>query len=929
MKIEKIYLNGYGQFFDQEFGPLNQGLNLLRGENEAGKSTLLDFLRGILYGFADGKNPRRQHLPLRGGRHGGSLTILDERSSAWTVERYPRALKITSATGEEASPKVLQEILGYTDDRVFGSIFAFGLSELDDIKRLTEDNVRDAIFSAGIVGAGRSAAQAIKDLDDERSEITRSTKGDLQRHQLQMYVTQRSEIEAELRTAKDQSGNYLVAQHELEQQQRELEDIESRRERFRVRSQELHDLLHAKELRDNDRTARERLAITPSPSEADRNLAGEHRAIDELAFRLESYQHNQRELASRLNEQRQRATKITQGIDQIGITRQQAMNLQLSIGFISDIDRLVSRHNELLSDQQVQNGLLQSAQGELEEARSKLRQVTRDASPDALKSAEMELREIPTIREMTRELQSRYHHAQLQLANGRNVIGREKKTAILVILLLIILLGLGTTISSFGRSGHSATLPGILGVVVLVAGTIGLVVVRNLIAVTRQGSPSFTDQQRDRDELAKRVGERARLLLLPDLPSEAEIDAKERQLRSDGERSSVIRSAVNAVEASQLKFDRVEKILQELESELASSVDQATKLADELGITRTVDPTTLHAVGLAIIDTKELLLAEEEAEESSNVYRDQIKRYEAEVTALFARCNRVPPDPEGIEYAIVRLKDECIQIVDTIRDYELLDAQIAVSEERIAALFARSTDAHRLLSELESKDEESLSDELQSIEIELEVARADYEATLKRTIEIERSLAIVQGSRSIAELEIARTTVTEEISTILRHWSLLSTASLLLKKTFSRYETERQPAVIARAAELFREATNGRYVTLISREDASGRRNLLAVRENGGQIDSQLLSTGTAQLLYLCVRLAYTENFADRSTSLPLILDDVLVNFDPERSAAIARTICAVAERHQVLLFTCQPATVATFTEIDPKLNLVGLPERV
>ena len=48
------------------------------------------------------------------------------------------------------------------------------------------------------------------------------------------------------------------------------------------------------------------------------------------------------------------------------------------------------------------------------------------------------------------------------------------------------------------------------------------------------------------------------------------------------------------------------------------------------------------------------------------------------------------------------------------------------------------------------------------------------------------------------------------------------------------------------------------------------------------------LSRGTREQLYLAVRLGLIEEFAQRGTSLPLVLDEILVNFDPERMAAVA-----------------------------------------
>jgi uncharacterized protein YhaN len=70
------------------------------------------------------------------------------------------------------------------------------------------------------------------------------------------------------------------------------------------------------------------------------------------------------------------------------------------------------------------------------------------------------------------------------------------------------------------------------------------------------------------------------------------------------------------------------------------------------------------------------------------------------------------------------------------------------------------------------------------------------------------------------------------------------------------------------------------------------------------------LSRGTAEQLYLSLRFGYIEEFVQRSNPLPLIFDDILVNFDPKRAAAAAEAIGKLSKNHQILLFTCHPTTV-------------------
>ncbi|MGH2633288.1 MAG: ATP-binding protein, partial [Tepidiformaceae bacterium] len=51
MRIEHVHIDGFGHFSDRDLGPLDAPLTILHGPNEAGKSTLLAFLRTVLFGW--------------------------------------------------------------------------------------------------------------------------------------------------------------------------------------------------------------------------------------------------------------------------------------------------------------------------------------------------------------------------------------------------------------------------------------------------------------------------------------------------------------------------------------------------------------------------------------------------------------------------------------------------------------------------------------------------------------------------------------------------------------------------------------------------------------------------------------------------------------------------------------------------------------
>jgi len=152
---------------------------------------------------------------------------------------------------------------------------------------------------------------------------------------------------------------------------------------------------------------------------------------------------------------------------------------------------------------------------------------------------------------------------------------------------------------------------------------------------------------------------------------------------------------------------------------------------------------------------------------------------------------------------------------------------------------------------------------------------------------------------------------------------------LLLERTLRRHEQERQPAVLARAGERFAKVTEGRYTCLLPSIGDDGSRDAIrVVSSSGAEIDASSLSRGSVEQLYLCLRLGLAETFAERAASLPLILDDVLVNFDPSRAASVAEALADTAEHHQVLFLTCHPHLVQLMRNVAPRAQVIEL-ERI
>jgi len=179
---------------------------------------------------------------------------------------------------------------------------------------------------------------------------------------------------------------------------------------------------------------------------------------------------------------------------------------------------------------------------------------------------------------------------------------------------------------------------------------------------------------------------------------------------------------------------------------------------------------------------------------------------------------------------------------------------------------------------------------------------------------------LVQSSvKQQLELNIAAAEAT--IMNELRQYRKLALGKALVVMTKELYEQERQPAVLAKASQYFQLLTNGKYNRIITNAE---RQSLQLRTQEGVMIESELLSRGAAEQLYLAIRLAIHHEAAD-SRVLPLLLDDPFVNFDHTRLKQAMFTLEMFGESRQCLYFTCHKHILQHFEEHFPMAKTIEM----
>ena len=143
MKITDLKIDGFGVWNDLSLRGLSSELTVFYGPNEAGKSTLMQFMRSILYGMSPMR--RERYLPpVVGGRPGGWLKVETEQGPL-TISRYADRgptdvgkVTIITSDGEEQGDRLLREALEHVDEPTYNNIFAVGLREVQELNSLSD-----------------------------------------------------------------------------------------------------------------------------------------------------------------------------------------------------------------------------------------------------------------------------------------------------------------------------------------------------------------------------------------------------------------------------------------------------------------------------------------------------------------------------------------------------------------------------------------------------------------------------------------------------------------------------------------------------------------------------------------------------------------------------------------------------------------------
>ena len=230
MKITDFQVDGFGVWRNLSMNSLSDRVTVIYGENEAGKTTLMQFVRTVLYGFSP---DRRDHYlpPVHGGQPGGQLTIALPHGR-YRVRRHTNGaasgegqVEITSVDGSYQSCHQLATLLGGVDEAIFNNVFAVGLREIQQLATLNDTQAAQHLYDL-TTGLDRvSLFEVMRELTASRLRIIAD---DERPGQLTQLHAQRQKLEEEVRLLRSRTAEWVQLAGQVRTSNEEIVQLEQR-----------------------------------------------------------------------------------------------------------------------------------------------------------------------------------------------------------------------------------------------------------------------------------------------------------------------------------------------------------------------------------------------------------------------------------------------------------------------------------------------------------------------------------------------------------------------------------------------------------------------------------------------------------------------------------------------------------------------------
>ncbi|MCP3026762.1 AAA family ATPase [Halobacillus sp. A5] len=930
MKLTSLYIYGFGKWKDYSLSLSSHSLTVISGANEAGKSTLQQFILFILFGMPPQK--RSFYQPKTGGTVGGRIIVQTDSYGEIIVERvddrHQGEAICRLPSGETRGEDFLKKLMGGLHKSVYQSIYGFNANDLQELTQLNGEELGEVLLNVGLTGSSQ-IHQAEKNLDKQLNEKFKP-KG--RNPELNRMLTRIDELAARKSRIEKEIGDYQLSVERLEKLDEEIAAVDEAREAQRRAYYSHMQIKKALPIIQNYHQLTIHEAERPVPKAARHHMGDLQEQLLPLQSEVKSLQDSQSAKEIRLKninsevhaydrkdlsifeaqeseyqQAEQEYKRLTLQIDKYNDEIDKEMNrLDLSVDktelqdyefpfYLEETWRALREEEQLLEQQEIK------AAQESEALRRQM-EHTQGQLQSLLTGSISEKQSVEHS-----ELIDRYIHSQPSHEGKSNT----KKTLMMAALI--------TAGSLFLALETNQIIPLLIGVLTAAG----------VIVINRTGSP----------------GQRA-----PSITKEMYMKAREELQQYDQAKGEIIYLREQQQEQND-KCDQLKKWNDEWagrKSSLQLKIKEQVKRYPFLVDLKLVHWEKLYHLLKQVKDRHQELM---KLKAERQVSADHMRTIEEQAARFFKEQNwehneRTVSRQLQLRKEFVKdqlqLNEESIQLKNEIEQLQLqqerLETKIKPLENKKQTLFNNAgalsiTDFYekldhfdQLQQQLETKNqlehqvnmmltsqeqetfqvwvtpptESDIAFNLEKIEAELDKLQQDTKQYEQERAKTEHQIKYLESSDELSELTHQLALEKESFHEAAKEWASSKIALEVLSKTKEKYQNQHLPNVLKEAQTYFHKITHGKYTRL----HLDGVQQEIVVQdEQGFYFKTEELSRGTADQLYVSLRLALAKTLAEE-LSMPFLVDDAFVNFDSSRLSTMLSIIEQISRQHQVILFT-------------------------
>lgn len=1034
MRITKLRVDGFGVWNGLSVDRIEGELTLFYGRNEAGKTTLMQFIRSILYGFTE-ERASRYLPPVYGGNPGGELEVqvpdnklrMLRHQTVGAENTIEGNLDIRGSNGHHYGEDYLQRVLYGVDETIFNHVFAIGLQEIQELATLDGTDAAKQLYKLASGVDRVSLIDVMHDLEDRRRHILDVEANPEEPSLLAELWTRRRELLRDIEQRKDNgrawanlTENHRDLDNEIKGRKEQLGDLERRSRLFEVATQ-LREYYYErqtflKQLEELHKLPDERDLSIPKLEKLNNRIQEHAKQIEELvkksdsvkqaartlpvntflwqqASRVEATSEHQHWVASlqrqidRLTDEAHRlmeelGEKPTEGslrpvardsnMDQVEVDKKSLLALRNPARDIREAKRRVEEVQQELDRADEE---LSRLRNELETSLTQAGCENLIDSFDEAGKTVQNLRKLQAIDERADRLnhQRRDLEAELDDALEDQMMSTNRLTsvgALVVFGIALVLYGWG---GYFVKEFSTEPLIGFFGAMVIMMG-LGLKKYWDTQATERV---DLCKHQFDmvRQELQKIKSERE--VIERELPSG--FGSSDGRLMDAQRRMQAIEQLMpleGQVAEAQEYYRQAEELVQQATEEYEKVMEDWREALRSLGLSETLSPAHVKALSMRSDRVAQAQLRLSQCRHEIDQHQDDLMRLAERIGQLCADAHVKPlvDDPLGqlkqLEAELRAQQTLMDKRSEHLKEYKRYAKTRQIYKRKIARLkrlratmfskvgvdddasFRKLAQQHDVRRSVEGKvsnldkqikmglgNQYSMNEVAQLIEqypkkeldkqwelllSEIENHESTTEEMHVRRGEMAQQLKAMLEDCELDELRFELATVESKLARAVKEWQELGVASSVLESLREFYEGHRQPETLKDASKFLQKISGGKYDRIWTRMVGNA---LLVDNSQGETLPIDVLSRGTREAVFLSLRLALVTGYARRGIKLPMIMDDVLVNFDTERAKSAAEVLREFAQMgHQVLFFTCHNHMCDIFRSVGADIRT--LPQR-